>query len=96
MDIFRTHGKSDTPVAIIQNGTTKEEKMVIGTVKDIFFKASYEGIGNPSCYYSGRSSETTSFSLKSAITNIQEKVSFKRNLCNEPKQCLLLLCSTNH
>src|SRR5688572_32299721 len=35
MDIFRTYGKSDTPVAIIQNGTTKKEKMVIGTVKDI-------------------------------------------------------------
>lgn len=47
MDIFKTHGKSDTPVAIIQNGTTKEEKMVIGTVKDIFFKAVYEGMGNP-------------------------------------------------
>ncbi|MBI1782344.1 MAG: uroporphyrinogen-III C-methyltransferase [Sphingobacteriales bacterium] len=47
MDIFATHGKKDTPVAIIQNGTTAEEKMVIGSVKDIFFKAQYEGITNP-------------------------------------------------
>ncbi len=47
MYIFKTHGKSYTPVAIIQNGTTKEEKLVIGTVKDIFFKATYENMGNP-------------------------------------------------
>lgn len=47
MDIFIAHGKKDTPVAIIQNGTTAEEKMIIGSVKDIFFKAQYEGISNP-------------------------------------------------
>ncbi len=47
MDIFKQYGKSETPVAIIQNGTTKNEKIVIGTVKDIFFKAQYEGLSNP-------------------------------------------------
>ena len=47
MDIFKTHGKSETPVAIIQNGTTDKEKIVIGTVNDIFFKAEYEGLTNP-------------------------------------------------
>ncbi|MEP6845280.1 MAG: uroporphyrinogen-III C-methyltransferase [Panacibacter sp.] len=47
MDIFAAHGKSDTPVAIIQNGTTDKEKIVIGTVMDISFKAQYEGLGNP-------------------------------------------------
>jgi uroporphyrin-III C-methyltransferase len=47
MDIFKTHGKSETPVAIIQNGTTNKEKIVIGKVKDIFFKAAYEGLANP-------------------------------------------------
>lgn len=47
MDIFSTHGKNDTPVVIIQNGITKDEKMVIGTVKDISFKATCEGLGNP-------------------------------------------------
>lgn len=47
MDIFAMHGKNETPVAIIQDGTTAKEKTVIGKVKDIAFKAQYAGLGNP-------------------------------------------------
>lgn len=47
MEIFITHNKQDTPVAIIQDGTTENEKCVIGSVKDIFFKAQYHDITNP-------------------------------------------------
>ena len=47
MDIFKEYGKQDTPVAIIQNGTTAEEKWVIGSVKNITFKAEFESISNP-------------------------------------------------
>lgn len=47
MDIFSSYGKQDTPVAIIQNGTTKEEKIIIGSVKDILFKAEFAAITNP-------------------------------------------------
>lgn len=47
MDIFKEYGKQDTPVAIIQNGTTPEEKWVIGSVKNISFKAEFENISNP-------------------------------------------------
>lgn len=47
MDIFAGQGKSGTPVAIIQDGTTSREKMVIGTVRDIAFKAQYAGLANP-------------------------------------------------
>ena len=47
MDIFASAGKGETPVAIIQDGTTDKEKMVLGTVKDIFFKAQYAEITNP-------------------------------------------------
>jgi len=47
MEIFENNGKGHTPVAIIQDGTTKKEKMVIGEVRDIFFKAQYAGITNP-------------------------------------------------
>ena len=47
MDIFREYGKQNTPVAIIQNGTTPEEKWVIGSVKDIAFKAEFASIANP-------------------------------------------------
>ena len=47
MDIFLAQGKAETPVAIIQDGTTDKEKIVIGKVKDIAFKSQYEGLGNP-------------------------------------------------
>lgn len=47
MDIFSGYGKSDTPVAIIQDGTTPKAKMAIGTVRDIAFKAQYAGLRNP-------------------------------------------------
>ena len=47
MEIFAEHGKSETPVAIIQNGTTDKEKMVIGKVKDIYYRAQYAGLSNP-------------------------------------------------
>ncbi|MEO6672626.1 MAG: uroporphyrinogen-III C-methyltransferase [Ginsengibacter sp.] len=47
MDIFMQYNKSDTPVAIIQDGTTCNEKIVIGSVKDIFFKSQYAGLSNP-------------------------------------------------
>ncbi|HTC01376.1 MAG TPA: uroporphyrinogen-III C-methyltransferase [Ferruginibacter sp.] len=47
MEIFSVHGKSETPVAIIQDGTTKKEKIVIGKVKNIFFKSQYAAISNP-------------------------------------------------
>ncbi|SKD04780.1 uroporphyrin-III C-methyltransferase [Chitinophaga ginsengisegetis] len=47
MDIFHAHGKAATPVAIIQDGTTPQQKMVIGTVKDIALRAQAAGLGNP-------------------------------------------------
>lgn len=47
MDLFSGFGKTQTPVAIIQNGTTPEEKMVTGTVRDIVFKAAHAGLENP-------------------------------------------------
>ena len=47
MDLFRTHGKGQTPVAIIQNGTTPQEKVVIGNVSDIAFRAEHAGLTNP-------------------------------------------------
>jgi uroporphyrin-III C-methyltransferase len=46
-DIFRSCGKADTPVAIIQNGTLPHEKIVTGTIKDILFRSQFEGLCNP-------------------------------------------------
>lgn len=47
MDIFVAHGKKNTPVAIIQHGTTDQEKIVTGTVQDIFFRSQHAGLSNP-------------------------------------------------
>lgn len=47
MDIFTDAGKAETPVAIIQDGTTANVKIVTGKVKDIYFKTQYAGIVNP-------------------------------------------------
>jgi uroporphyrin-III C-methyltransferase len=48
MEIFGKAGKSKTPVAIIQDGTTEKEKIVVGTVDDITFRVQHAGLGNPS------------------------------------------------
>ncbi len=47
IEIFKAHGKSATPVAIIQDGTTEKEKIILGSVSDISFKAEYHNMSNP-------------------------------------------------
>ncbi|MGN7782929.1 uroporphyrinogen-III C-methyltransferase [Niabella sp. 22666] len=46
-EIFAAHGKSETPVAIIQNGTLPDQKMITGQVKDIYFRSQHAGLQNP-------------------------------------------------
>ena len=70
MDKFKANGKKDTPVAIIQNGTTNKEKCVIGTVSDIYFRAQYEGLCNPAIIIVGEVVRLHPSLLKEyAITN---------------------------
>ena len=45
--LFKEEGKLDTPVAIIQDGTTKREKIGIGTVASIESKAREQQLSNP-------------------------------------------------
>ncbi|MET1257848.1 uroporphyrinogen-III C-methyltransferase [Flagellimonas sp. DF-77] len=47
MACFIKEGKADTPVAIIQAGTTAEEKIGIGTVASIESKAREQQLSNP-------------------------------------------------
>jgi uroporphyrin-III C-methyltransferase len=47
MEIFALYGKSETPVAIIQDGTTEKEKMVSGKVRDIAYRSQHAGLTNP-------------------------------------------------
>lgn len=45
--LFSNYNKSQTPVAVIQNGTRANEKMVLGDVANIEEKILAEGIQNP-------------------------------------------------
>ncbi|MEM8927282.1 MAG: uroporphyrinogen-III C-methyltransferase [Bacteroidota bacterium] len=47
MALFQSEGKSETPVAIIQEGTTKNEKLGIGTVATIEAKVREQKLTNP-------------------------------------------------
>jgi uroporphyrin-III C-methyltransferase len=46
-EIFTRHGKTETPIAIIQNGTTGKQKSVFGQVGDILEKVNETKIANP-------------------------------------------------
>jgi uroporphyrin-III C-methyltransferase len=78
MDIFSSHGKSETPVAIIQNGTTKDEKVVIGTVRDIVFKAAYEELSNPAIIVVGEVVNLHPSLLTSAINQQSKAAQFQK------------------
>ena len=47
MECFSGHGKGNTPVAIIQNGTLPSQKHVIGTVSTITALLKIEDIHSP-------------------------------------------------
>lgn len=45
--IYKTHGRTDTPVAVIQNGTRENEKVGLGTITTIVDVVKNEGLGSP-------------------------------------------------
>ncbi|WP_282180765.1 uroporphyrinogen-III C-methyltransferase [Maribacter stanieri] len=47
VELFKDEGKSDMPVAIIQNGTRKNEKVGIGTIETIVDVVEKEELSNP-------------------------------------------------
>jgi len=73
MEIFSMHGKQNTPVAIIQEGTTENEKCIIGCVKDIFFKAQYHGISNPAIIMVGEVVSLHPSLIKTTVQKITSK-----------------------
>lgn len=44
---YLSAGKKESPIAIIQSGTTKDQKIVAGTIQDIQQKAVFSGIAAP-------------------------------------------------
>lgn len=78
MELFQQYGKKETPVAIIQDGTTAKEKIVIGTVKDIAFRSQHAGITNPAIIIVGEVVSLHPSFLKTYIAPYQQ--------ANEEKQ----------
>ncbi|MEO5893173.1 MAG: uroporphyrinogen-III C-methyltransferase [Ferruginibacter sp.] len=70
MDIFAANGKSNTAVAIIQDGTTAREKMVIGTVKDIAFRAQHAQLTNPAIIIVGDVVQLHGAQFKHAVQSV--------------------------
>jgi uroporphyrin-III C-methyltransferase len=75
MDIFSKSGKGQTPVAIIQNGTTPQEKMVIGKVNDIFFKATYAEMTNPAIIMIGEVVNLHPSKIRAGVQSVQSYLS---------------------
>jgi len=50
---FTEHGKPDLPMAVVQSGTTADEKYVIGTANDIVQRAEDAQIGTPGIIIAG-------------------------------------------
>src|SRR4051812_17016194 len=71
MEVFSAAGKSETPVAIIENGTTRKERMISGRVKDIFFKASFHQFANPAVIVVGDVVNLSHPQVKQQITTLQ-------------------------
>ncbi len=74
METFIAQKKHDTPVAIIQNGTLKNQQSVIGTVSTIVDKAAINQIGSPAIIVIGEVVKHAS-SLKSVERQIQNQIS---------------------
>ena len=47
VSIFSAEGKAKTPIAIIQNGTTKDEKFAVGTIENICDVVQEKQLANP-------------------------------------------------
>lgn len=47
IDIYKEEGKAEVPVAIIQNGSLSNEKIVLGTIETIFSLAEKQNVQNP-------------------------------------------------
>lgn len=54
VETFAQLGKMDLPVAIIQNGSRPDEKIVTGKVKNILQLAQTEGVGSPAIIVIGK------------------------------------------
>lgn len=69
-EVFSFSGKSHLPVAVIKSGTTRNEKVILGTVADIVAKVGEGGLGSPGLIVIG---ETVAWTGKK-ILEAEEKL----------------------
>ncbi|WP_276165612.1 uroporphyrinogen-III C-methyltransferase [Zobellia alginiliquefaciens] len=46
-ELFKAEGKAETPIAIVQNGTRKDEKIAVGTIASIEYEVEKQQMANP-------------------------------------------------
>ncbi|MDP5231913.1 MAG: uroporphyrinogen-III C-methyltransferase [Cellulophaga sp.] len=73
LDLFKKEGKSETPIAIIQNGTRKDEKIGVGTIATIQEEVVKQQLTNPAIIIIGEVVNHRA-ALANAIENNKEEV----------------------
>jgi uroporphyrin-III C-methyltransferase len=71
MAVFETHGKADTPVAVIQDGTLSSQRCVIGSVSTIVNLVESEKITSPAIIIVGEVVKYTNVLEKIAVKHIR-------------------------
>lgn len=74
VQLFQAQGKNQLPVAIIQNGTTTDEKIGIGTVDTIVEVVENQQLTNPAIIVFGEVVKH-----RQTILNIQQQIAFEIN-----------------
>jgi uroporphyrin-III C-methyltransferase len=73
MAVFDGCGKSQTPVAIIQNGSLPEQQVVVGSVETILDKVAETGIGNPAVIVIGEVARLGEPTVLSLVEHVKTK-----------------------
>jgi uroporphyrin-III C-methyltransferase len=73
MNVFDAHGKKETPVAVIRNGTLKDQQCVIGTVNTIATLSAQANMGAPAVIVVGEVVKYASY-LEAIAVSLQNKI----------------------
>jgi uroporphyrin-III C-methyltransferase len=82
MNLFSKHGKENTPVAVIQNGSRPDEKMILGEVNSIEKKIIEQGIASPAVIVIGETVKSCPQYLAEYLTSnsiIEKETTWSRN-----------------
>lgn len=71
VDIFRQAGKSDLPVAVLQNGSLPQARQVFGTVGNILERLENKGLGSPAVIVLGEVVGLSSWDVQAALAEIE-------------------------